>query len=381
MELPPYELITTQSAWDACLARLRQEPRMSVDLEANSLYAYREKICLIQISIPDHDFIVDPLAGFDFSGLGAVLADSRVEKVFHASDYDLFLLKTGPGWEVSNLFDTMWAARILGYTKMGLAGFLKDFFDIDMAKTHQKADWAARPLPEARLVYAQCDTHYLLRLRDALSARLEAQGCMEEALEIMANASRVMPMDRSFDPEGFWALTGTKRLSPKSLAVLRALYQFREREAQRRDVPVFKVLSSELLVKVAERAPQSLEELHQVDGLSRKLADRMGERILRAVETGCQSKPPQPRERKHRTDAGASDRYKALFAWRKETALRRGVESDVIMTRETMWDIAERFPKDVDALRGVVTLGPCRRALYGEAVLRTLVGKTSAEQA
>jgi ribonuclease D len=119
VRLPPYQLITTTHDWQRCLSRLRQEKRLAIDLEANSLYAYQERICLIQISIPDHDYVVDPVAPLDLSGLGQIIQDPAVEKIFHAAEYDLILLKREHGWKLENLFDTMWAARILGYARVG----------------------------------------------------------------------------------------------------------------------------------------------------------------------------------------------------------------------------------------------------------------------
>lgn len=367
---PAYQLIDTAEAWERCLKVLGAQPRIAVDLEANSLYAYQEKVCLLQFSIPGEDFILDPLAGFDLEGLGGLLADPRIEKVFHASDYDLMLLKRGHGWEVSNLFDTMWAGRILGHTKMGLATFLQEFYGIELSKRHQKADWAQRPLPEALLAYAQKDTHYLLRLRDDLAARLEAAGRLEEAREIFANECRVKAPDRRFDPDDFWVLRGARRLPERNQAVLRALYIFRDREARRRNVPPFKVLANEKLVLIAQHMPRTPEELGRIDGLSARVAQRMGRRLIQTVEEALRNDFPRPSQKRETfRDPEAGNRYRRLFAWRKDLAQQRGVESDVIMSRETMWDIAHRNPRNADDLAAVPTLGPVRAAMYSEAIL------------
>ncbi|MCA9975364.1 MAG: hypothetical protein KC413_06425, partial [Anaerolineales bacterium] len=116
--LPPYQLVASPKQWQSCLTQLRQENRLGLDLEANSLYAYHESVCLIQISTRDQDFIIDPLHIPDLSGLGEIIANSNVEKVFHAAEYDLILMKRHYGWELHNLFDTMWAVRILGHKQM-----------------------------------------------------------------------------------------------------------------------------------------------------------------------------------------------------------------------------------------------------------------------
>ena len=170
--MPPRTLVQDEATWQACLETLHGQPRLAIDLEANSLHAYREEICLVQISVPGHDYIVDPLADISFEALRPLLAAPEVEKVFHASEYDLILLKRMKDWDLVNLFDTMWAGRVLGYQQMGLAWFLNNFYDVSMSKKYQKLDWKRRPLEENALLYAQTDTHYLLRLRDQLEEEL-----------------------------------------------------------------------------------------------------------------------------------------------------------------------------------------------------------------
>jgi len=133
-------MITTPSDWKSCLARLEGEPRLAVDLESNSLFAYRERVCLIQISVPEQDYIIDPLSGLDFSGLGALFQSHDTEKVFHAAEYDLILMKREYGWDLANIFDTMWAARILGYARIGLASILESQYGLKLNKKYQKAD-------------------------------------------------------------------------------------------------------------------------------------------------------------------------------------------------------------------------------------------------
>jgi ribonuclease D len=158
VKLPPYKFIQDQGSWQKCLSALQQESSLAIDLEANSLYAYQEQVCLVQITIPSQDFIIDPVARLELEPLGAVLQDPAVEKIFHAAEYDLMLLKREFGWEVTNLFDTMWAARILGYQRVGLANILEDRYDIRLNKKYQKANWCRRPLSPSQLTYAQMDT-------------------------------------------------------------------------------------------------------------------------------------------------------------------------------------------------------------------------------
>lgn len=368
----PYTFVETETAWGACLKRLRKARRLAIDLEANSLYAYRESVCLLQISVSDTDYIIDPLAGFDPEGLGELLADSRVEKVFHACEYDLTLLQRQYGWGVNNLFDTMLAARVLGYRNMGLAGFLRDLYGVELSKKHQKANWAARPLTDEQLEYAQMDTAYLFQLRDEFEDRLREMGRLEEAREIFENATRVTLSDRSFDPDDFWSVKGARDLRPRELAVLRALYIVRDEEAQNRDVPPFKVLNNEALISLSKAQPQDVEALQKTPRVPRRVSGRMGAKLLGAIRAGLRAKPPVRKRTKRKHDPAVSDRFDKLMQWRKQQAQARDVESDVIITRETMWDIARLNPADIEALASIESLGPHRLRLHGESILSEL---------
>jgi ribonuclease D len=370
--LPPYVYIDTEEVWLECLLALRKEQRIAVDLEANSLYVYREQISLIQLSTETQDYILDPLAGLDLSPFVKLLADCNIEKVFHASEYDLVLLKRDFDCEVCNLFDTMWAARILGYTNMGLAGFLRDFYGVTLSKKYQKANWAARPLTVPQLEYAQKDTHYLLRLRDLFGARLEEEGYTEEAREIFRNKCRVTLPDRTFNPDAFWTMRGARELDPAGRTLLRALYVYRDSEASRRNLPPFKILTNEMLVHIAQTAPETLQELKEKTKLPERIMDRMGTALVRVLEEARKGPAPTRPQRPQRRTSEEYERYDRLQQWRKETAQERGVESDVILTRDTMWELARRNPVTLAELEQITTLGPKRIAMYGPLILEQL---------
>lgn len=366
------EYIDTQAGWDRCVALFQAEPAVAIDLEANSLFAYREQVCLLQFSTAHGDYIVDPLAGIDLSALGDLLANPSVEKVFHASEYDLMLLKRDHEWGIVNLFDTMWAARILGYKNMGLAWFLREFYGVEVSKKYQKANWAARPLSPDLLAYARTDTHYLLRLRDDLTRLLEEAGRMGEAREIFAEQAQVRLPDQGFDPEGFWSLRGARDLTAQQMAVLKALYFFRNDEASRRNLPAFKVINNEALVSMAKEAPRTEEALAAIRGIGPRNLERYGGQLLRAIRKGLKEAPPPRPARKPRQDPRVLDRYERLTQWRKERAVARGVESDVIISREAMWSIARDNPNTLADLGQINGVGPHRLNLHGEEILDEL---------
>ena len=173
----------TQDSLSKLARDLSSQPRLAVDTESNSLHAYREQVCLIQFSTANTDYLVDPLALPDLSAIAPLFSNPGIEKVFHAVEYDQICLKRDFGITFVNIFDTMQAARILGYKQVGLDAMLAEKLDLILDKRYQKADWGERPLSPEMLNYARLDTHHLLDLRDSLQAELQQRGRWELACE------------------------------------------------------------------------------------------------------------------------------------------------------------------------------------------------------
>jgi ribonuclease D len=372
VKLPAHTFITSQDAWLDCLHVLQTHSRLALDLEANSMYAYRERVCLIQISVPEQDYIVDPLAPLDLSGLGEIITDPSVEKVFHAAEYDLLLMKKQYGWDLHNLFDTMWAARILGYERFGLASLLETVFGIKLNKKYQKSNWCRRPLSPEQLNYAQHDTNHLFALRDHLYRELVAAGRLTEARETFAEQCYVESNHHDFDPDSFWSINGVRDLSPQQQAALKNLNIFRDKEAKRRNQPLFKIMGNKTLLQLAKQMPRSYHDLHQIYGMSSGQIRRFGKPILRIIQDSQHVPPPPPPKRQKRPPEAVICRYEKLHQWRKTRARQRGVESDVIISRDCLWDIARQNPATPDDLARIESLGDWRREAYGDEILAIL---------
>jgi ribonuclease D len=371
--LPPPQVIDSHQALRSLADTLRPAAQIAVDTESNSLYAYHERVCLIQISTRERDYLVDPLALDGLDPLDDIFASPGIEKVFHAAEYDIMCLRRDFGFRFENLFDTMLAARILGWEKYGLGSILEELFGVEVDKRHQRANWGYRPLSPDLIRYAQIDTHYLLPLRDTLYERLAAGGHLEEAAELFREACEVEWHQAPFDPEDFWKLKGADALPADSLATLRELYVYREGEAQRRNRPVFKIMSDQTLVTLAEQLPRSMRDLAAIHGISKLQVRRFGKDILDAVRRGLRRKPPKRTfHRRRRMDEYVVMRYEALHEWRKARAAQRGVMADVIMTKDALWEIAQVAPRTLEQLTAIWHLGPWRRATYGEDILRIL---------
>ncbi len=369
---PAPVMVESTEALEALLTILAAEPAFAIDTESNSLYAYQEQICLIQFSIPQADYLVDPLTDVDVSLLGPIFADPGVQKVFHAAEYDVMCFKRDFDFRFENLFDTMWAARILGWSRVGLGNILQETFGVRTNKRYQRYNWGKRPLdPDAR-AYACLDTHYLLPLRDLQLEALIRKGRWEEAKEAFRQIAASEPTWEDFSPDDFWGVKGAHDLSPREQAILRELCIWRDRQARRQDRPHFKVLGDHTLTALAQARPRSKGDLAGVKGMKSYHVRRYGKYILRAVERGERAEIPSPPRRRPRRPMTDVERYEALRAWRKEVAEERGVEVSVIMTNDVLWSLVDEEPDTLDEMVDLDGLGPWKCRTYGEDILGVL---------
>lgn len=372
----PPVVVDSTDALEALILAAQQVPVISVDTESNSLFAYFHRVCLLQISLADHDYVIDPLA-VDLAPLGPLFADPACQKIFHAAENDILGLKRDYGFSFANIFDTMLAARILGWPQAGLAAILASRYNVHLNKSLQRADWGRRPLNTELLAYAQLDTHYLLPLRDEQEAELRTQDRWEEAQESFARLPLVEWVEKPFDGDGFWGLPGARDLSPSALAVLQQLFLWREQQARKEDRPPFKVIDQRTLVTISRQQPADEEGLRRVGGMTSGQTRRYGAAILQAVARGRKLPAPAPPKRTNgngfgRPDPKTADRFDALRSWRTERARQRGVDPDVILTNDQLMTIARQAPTTVEALAATNAMGPWKLSEYGEAILRLL---------
>jgi len=266
----------------------------------------------------------------------------------------------------------MVAARALGEDGTGLGALLHKELGLELDKRFQRANWGIRPLPADQLEYARLDTHHLLALRTRLEPRLREAGLWEEVQEDFQRvAERSIPAPEAPREAGLWKVKGVFDLTRSERAVLLPLHLFREAEAERLDRPPFKILSDETLVAIARANPAGLAELSDVPGLSPANVQRWGTAIMEAVQRASTAKLPAPPPREAPSEIVRA-RHEALRKWRKQRAAERGVESDVILNREAMWQIAQRAPGTMSALQAIPGLDPHRLTKYGQEILQVL---------
>jgi ribonuclease D len=370
--LPPPIWVDKPDTFNQMLGDLTAQPRLAVDTESNSLHAYREQVCLIQFTTPSKDYVIDPLALHDMSALGTIFSDPKIEKIFHAAEYDLICLRRDFGFQFTNLFDTMHAARVLGYQFVGLDNLLAGKFKFEMDKRHQKADWAVRPLTPAQLDYARLDTHFLFDLRDVLEAELKEKDRLQIAREDFARASNADIPKEKLNGASWRRFSMRKDVSPRELTILSELCTSRDRIAERMNRPVFKVISDSVLLDIARNLPEKDVDLAGL-GLSPKQIRLWGSEVLEAVKRGTVA-PLVEREQAKRPNDRTLKRLEKLKNWRKKVAQELGVESDIVLPKVYLNSLAENPPRSLQELESIMRDSPTRFNKYGEQIYRLVGG-------
>jgi len=348
-------ILTTGKEIEDFAAELQKETCVAVDLEADALHNYQEKVCLLQFTTSARTLLIDPLPVGSLQPLAPVLADTGVRKIFHAADYDLRCLRRDFGFEIRGLFDTMIGAQFCGEEKIGLADLLRKYFGVELDKRFQKADWSLRPLPEDMANYAAEDTRHLHRLAELIENRLIELG----RLEWLHEECLLLEQVRFAEHDGplFMRFKGAGTLERRQLAVLEALLQWRDGEAMRRNRPLFKVIGNAQLLELAKQRPKDRAGLKAVPGLAPVHVERYGRDLLAAVAAAealpNDELPVYPRERGQERDPEVDRRLKKLKGWRQLRAAEMELDPGVLINNATLEQIARRQPEGLEQLTAI----------------------------
>jgi len=371
--IQPAILIETTRQLMEMISDLRNQPSIGVDTESNSLFEYQEKICLIQFSTVEQDYLVDTIKLKDLSPLNEIFSSDAIEKIFHAAEYDLMCLKRDFHFEFNNIFDTMIASRILGFRSIGLQSLLKDYFDVDVEKKYQRANWGKRPLPKEMLQYAQCDTHYLIDLRKILLEKLKQDNKWELATEDFNRMTCVDAFINNKNNEHYWKIIKGTSLSPQQENVLIEIYFLRENLARQLNRPPFKVFGNQTIVELAKKMPKIENQLNNISGLSPKLIQKYGEQILQAITIGL-NQVSTNRKEKIRPDQLFLQKYDALKHWRKIKGIELSVESDIVLPKEHMEQIAHKKNCALSDIQEIMQNIPYRFQKFGNEIYSIIEG-------
>lgn len=380
----PLVMVEDARTLDEVVERLSRAPVIGVDTESDSFYSYQEKVCLVQISDLEADYVIDPLRVPDLSPLGPIMADRRIPKVLHGADYDIVCLKRDFGFEIRNVFDTLVAAQLLGMQRIGLADLILRYFGIELDKQYQRHDWSSRPLEPEHLEYARGDTHFLPALREIMSRSLRQTGRMRHLREECRILEKRQWKGRPFDPDGYLHIKKANTLDDASKRVLRRLYLYRDAAAREMDRPTFKVMPDQVLVRVAEEKPRSLADLDRLFPGMTAMKRRHGKHLVECVNQGLADDfdipkaPKRTRSRRNGPRPRLTGRVQErvlneLKNWRnRRVEETEGLTPYLVASNTTLKAIAARRPLDKDELREIPDVRSWQVDEFGDEILELL---------
>lgn len=368
-------IVDTPQALEKVARNLAAAERVGVDLEADSMFHYQEKVCLLQLATDRLCRVVDPLSLESLAPLAPVFADAAVQKVFHGADYDVRSLYRDFRIEVNNLFDTQIASRFLGCRETSLEAVLNERFGVTLDKRFQRKDWSKRPLPDEMIEYAARDSLYLPALARQLEEELRAKDRLEWVREECALLSLVRPAACDGQPL-FMNFKGAGRLGSRSLAVLEALLVFRREIARQKDRPLFKVVGNKVLLSLATAKPKNLAQIERLAVLSPKQLKMYGPGMLAAITAALAlpavELPVYPRKRTPALHPAVPERVKALRAWRDKQAAALKIDPTLLFTKAMLVTLAADPPLERAALKRIQGLRAWQRRAFGADVIRIL---------
>lgn len=338
----------------------------ALDTESNSMYVYRERVCLVQVNAGGRLFVIDPLALPPGPGalapLRGPLEDPTRITWLHGGEYDVACLRRDYQIQLRGVWDTQQAASMLGWEKTGYGAVVERVTGVALAKGHADYDWATRPLDPAALRYAVDDVVHLPLVAEELRRAVAAADLVEE-VAIANQAVEAAGWSGGFDPAGFWKIKGARDLPPRALPLLAALYRWRDQTAQARDLPPGRLLNNEFLAALANHAPTNFGLLKKLGARSwflTEFGDRLIAEIKRALEQP-EEVPARPRARE--VEDIERSRETRLKDWRRAEAERRGVPLQVVLPAKALEFLKQH---GADDLARVPQLGGKRIGLYGD---------------
>ncbi|MDM8550029.1 HRDC domain-containing protein [Desulfobacterales bacterium HSG2] len=372
---PDYQIIDTESDLKDFARMLEKEKIVAVDMEADSLYHFREKVCLLQFATKWANVIIDPLQIENLAPLKPFFLRSDIKKVFHGADYDVRSLHRDFDMDINNLFDTQIACRFLGLRETGLEAVLQKRFNIVLDKKYQKKDWSKRPLPKDMLEYAARDAIYLVPLANILEDELEKKGRLSWVREECDYLSKVRAASPDSHPL-YLKFRGAGRLYPRELAVLEGLLQFRKEVAERKDRPLFKIFGNDSLIKIAKAKPVNLRQLEKTRSLSRKqirmYGNALAETVRASLEIPKKNLPAYPRKKGPVLSPKVPERVKALKRWRDSKAWSLEIEAGLICNKSLISTIAIQNPRNIKGLEAIEEMKNWQKEAFGKEIVTVL---------
>ena len=370
-----YKIIDTVAGLEKAVRTLEKGKAVAVDMEADSMYHFQEKVCLVQMATEKSTIVVDPLQVKNLSSLKPLFSNPDIKKIFHGADYDVRSFYRDFKIEINNLFDTEVACRFLGNEGTGLEAVLKKYLDISLNKKYQKKDWSKRPLPQEMIDYAAGDVIHLHTLAKVFEKELEKKCRLAWVLEECDSLSKVRPVLSDEEPL-FLKFKGAGRLKSRSLAVLEALLQFRKSVAEKKDKPLFKIIGNNSIMKITTAKPVTLRRLKGIKALSGKQINMYGNDLIKVMAGALkipESKlPVYPRKKAPVLPYEVFGRIKALKSWRASKARALEIDSGMIFNNALITFIAIQNPVDRRAIERIKEMKNWQKKEFGQEIITLL---------
>jgi len=370
-----YEFVDTPAGLDRLVSTIRDLDVLALDLEADSMYHFQDKVCLIQLATTRQIYIIDPIRLESIERLEPYFSDRHIRKVFHGADYDIRSLFRDFDIVIHNLFDTELACRFLGIQQSGLDAVIQSFFQVKLEKKYQKKDWSKRPLPQDMINYAAKDVQYLLQLSDLLIKKLTKKKRLSWVQEECQLLSKVRP-NTAHDAPLFLNFRGAGKLNSRELAILEEILVWRRGVARNKDRPLFKILGNHLILRLVHKKPRSNQELIDSKTLSAKQCHMFGQQLLQAIERGFDTPdnclPVYPRRRAPRISEAAARKVGRLRNWKEAKAKNLCIDPALVLNKTQIMEIVRKKPIDVQDLNNIDGLKAWQVREFGAEIMGCL---------
>ncbi len=370
-----YQFIESEAQLQDICDDFLEEKIIGVDLEADSMYCFTQKICLIQIATEEQAFLIDPFEFKDISPFLNILENHGVIKVFHGADFDIRSLDRDYKTRVNNLFDTEIACRFLGIKERGLGALLKRYFSVDSNKKYQKANWSKRPFNQGMVEYSVLDVAFLAKLYKIILQQLSDKGRLSWAREEFEVQEQVRYENNHISPL-FKKFKGAGKMDSRSLAVLENLLQLRIQIAEKKDQPLFKIMSNASLMTLAKEKPATVDQILKIRALSLKQTDMYGEfcvkEIMKAKELEQEQLPLYPRPKRRKRDVKSEKRIRQLKKMRDKLSASMGMEPGFLLNNALIGSIAFNPPATLEDLSKIENIRQWQVENIGNDIILTL---------
>ncbi len=365
-----YIYIDNKKALELACVFMYNSNSLGVDTESSSFYTYYSKVCLIQVSCKDKNYLIDPLSKISLKPLEEIFFNPKILKVFHSATDDIKALKRDFGFSFQNIADTMYSSKLLGFEHNSLNYIVEKYFQVKLSKTEQKSNWAKRPLDKQQLKYAALDTVYLCRIWEKMKQELEENELLEEALSEFEKMTQEIYHGRETKNENHWyKFQNILQYTPEQRRKIHDLLKYREEKARKINKAPFRIFNTQIIHNLV-----TCEILNE-ETISKYIHNKKDiQEVLHILQNP--SGPPLEKSDIPKYDYGISPNVKAklvlLRKWRSKIIQKRKIHHTMIISNRQMLQLIQNPPKDLEELEKTNIMSKWKVQNYGPSLLKAL---------